>query len=264
MMKILLLVAILVAGQGEAMAGGILEAVKGVSKVIGLEVGQEAAEAGGKNVAKSVAKELVQEGSESVAKQTGKVLAKSFGDDVARVASSSSDDLAKGLESLSAQNVRRLQMMSGDLKATGKASEVIKLISNGGMGDQVVDFLWRNKGTIVGGTAITTLLMNPDMVIGATGEIGKVLISTAGNCIALPMVQNAPTMAGVLIVLTLLAIVTLVSVTALRCHPLGLVFQTLKALGACTIRRSQVATDGKLHASEQVVLPMDGKRQPPI
>lgn len=243
MMRVLLLVAILVAGQGEAMAGGILEAMKGVSKVIGREAGQEAAEAGGKNIAKSVATELVQEGGESVAKQTGKALAKSFGDDVARLASGSSDDFAKGLGSLSAQNVRRLQMMSGDLKATGKSSEVLNLISKGGKGDQIVDFLWRNKGMILGGTAITTLLMHPDAAIAATGDIGKVLISTAGSNIALPLVQAAPIMPGILIALALASVVFLVSMMVLSRHPLGLAFQVLNAFRPRAGHKNQAAKD---------------------
>ncbi len=189
---ILLIVAVCLLGSNQIEAGVGSEILKSVGKIVTREVGEEAAEAGGKAAVKSLAKELVEEGSKQAIRRGGTALIRNLGDDLARGVASQGDDVARGLSTLSAKNARRLSMMADELAATGKSSEVVQMIAKGGVGDQVVDFLWRSKGTLVGGAAITTLFMNPDAVLGASSDLGGVIMEVAGQNLMQPLIEHSP------------------------------------------------------------------------
>ncbi|WP_145349505.1 hypothetical protein [Roseimaritima multifibrata] len=78
-------------------------------------------------------------------------------------------------------------MLAPDLKAAGKSGEVIQLLAKGGKADEVLDFLWRNKGTIVGGAAVSAVLANPDKVLAAGGEyVVKPAVQSTVSSVAAP------------------------------------------------------------------------------
>lgn len=91
---------------------------------------------------------------------------------------------------LTARNARRLAMMEKELVASGKAPEVMSLLARHGKADQLVDFMWRNKGTLATGAVVTALIANPDSVLGATGDLAGKVIETSGKHIAQPLIKE--------------------------------------------------------------------------
>lgn len=96
-----------------------------------------------------------------------------YGDDAAealikhnQVAVPLIDDLGKpaaqAMKSLSKQEGRQLAMLAADgsLKKIGRTDEVLGVISK--YGDRAMDFVWRNKVVLVGGTLLAAFLQNPE------------------------------------------------------------------------------------------------------
>jgi hypothetical protein len=81
---------------------------------------------------------------------------------------------AGALRMISAQNARRLAILTGDgqLAKIGRTPELLGVI--GKYGDDAADFIWRNKGALTIATALTAFLANPDMFIEGTADINKV------------------------------------------------------------------------------------------
>lgn len=192
--------AILVSGESIHAGGVVSETLKAAGKAVARKLGGEVVEEGTKNVSKRLIRELAKEGAEQSAKRAGSVAAgtaSSLGRSAASGFAGSTglvatygDDALRAASRVSSQNARRLELMAGELKATGKASEVIALIAKNGAGDQVVDYLWRNKATLVGGAAVTTLLLNPEAAIAAGGELGSAVVNATGEYVAKPAVEG--------------------------------------------------------------------------
>jgi hypothetical protein len=81
---------------------------------------------------------------------------------------------------------RRLAMMAeGELAAIGRAPELLGVISK--YGDPAMDFIWRNKGVLAGGAALTAFLANPEPYLNGTNR----LASTVGENLVKPAVTAA-------------------------------------------------------------------------
>jgi hypothetical protein len=69
---------------------------------------------------------------------------------------------------------RRLAMMAGDgtLAKLGRTEQVLEVVAK--YGDRATAFLWKNKGALAVGTAMTAFLMQPEPFIDGTRDIAKV------------------------------------------------------------------------------------------
>jgi len=78
------------------------------------------------------------------------------------------------------QSARRLAMMAsegGELAATGRAAELLDIIAK--YGDPAMDFLWRHKGVLASGVALTSFIANPEPFISGAKDITDVLAENA-------------------------------------------------------------------------------------
>lgn len=160
---------------------GILKTVsKGVHHLAGKVLG-ESAEAAGRKATRLAFKQ-----SDDVAR-----LALRHSDDAAKLAVRFGDESVDVARMVSPQSSRRLAMIADELNATGQAPEVLQLIKTGGKADQVVDFLYRHKGAITGGTVLATLIANPEAALATASDITLGLADTMGSHIAQPMIENS-------------------------------------------------------------------------
>lgn len=143
--------------------------------------------------ARSAGKKAVMEATEAAAKRAASRAIVRYSDDAIRLTGSRSaalslaDDAAKVTAKVSPRNARRLAMMADDIERSGKTPELLKHLAENAAADQCVDFLWRNKGTIVGGAAITTLIMNPEIVAESTSRIGEAAVDATAREIIRPL-----------------------------------------------------------------------------
>jgi hypothetical protein len=115
-----------------------------------------------------------------------------FGDDAAEVLlkhKGLADDLisrlgqpgVNALAKLSGQSGRRLAMMAdaGDLARIGRTDELLAVVAR--YGDRAMDFIWRNKGSLAVGAALTAFLADPESFLDGTRELASVLAQEVGQ-----------------------------------------------------------------------------------
>lgn len=80
---------------------------------------------------------------------------------------------AVALKSLSGQNARRLAMLAedGQLARIGRTEELLEVV--GKYGDKAADFVWRHKGALMVGAALTAFLADPEPFINGAKDITK-------------------------------------------------------------------------------------------
>lgn len=149
-----------------------------------------------KRGAAEAAEQAAKHGARRSAAHGGRLMTR-HGDDAARGVSkavgegaSYADNLAAASRRLTPQNARRLAMMKKELEATGQAPQVMSILAKHGKADEAMEFLWRNRGTLVGGAAVTSLCMNPDLVLGSATDLGKHAISAGSKEIFAPAVKT--------------------------------------------------------------------------
>ncbi len=101
----------------------------------------------------------------------------------------------RALEATGPQGGRRLAMMmaDGELANVGRAEELLGVVAK--YGDPAMDFIWRNKGVLAGGAALTAFLANPEPFLGATREIAQV----ATDGVVKPVVSGFVTLVSILL-----------------------------------------------------------------
>lgn len=178
-------------------AGGLSQMLNAAVRIGARKIGSEAAEQGLKATAKNSAKELTEQLALSTARRKASRSVMGLSDDAIRLsgvgattATKLADDVADCVGNLSAKNSRRLLMMSDSLESSGKATDLLALLAKDQAADQIVDFLWRNKATLAGGTAISLVLLNPEAALSATGDIGSALINGTGEYLITPAVDG--------------------------------------------------------------------------
>ena len=79
---------------------------------------------------------------------------------------------ARALAGLSAQNARRLAMLTedGTLIRMGRQGELLSAIER--HGDRAMAFLWRNKGALAVGTVLAAFLRDPEPFLSGARELG--------------------------------------------------------------------------------------------
>jgi len=99
----------------------------------------------------------------------------------------------RALETAGPQAGRRLGMMlkDGELARIGRTPELLEVVAR--HGDRAMDFLWRHKGILVGGTMLAAFVANPEPFLEGTRIVatnvvrpvaevpGKVAQAVAGN-----------------------------------------------------------------------------------
>ena len=80
----------------------------------------------------------------------------------------------RALNALDGQNARRLAMLAdeGTLAKIGQADKLMGVIEK--YGNRAADFIWRNKGTLAVGAALTAFLKDPQPFIDGTRDLATV------------------------------------------------------------------------------------------
>jgi hypothetical protein len=91
---------------------------------------------------------------------------------------------ANALRVVSEQNGRRIAMMAeqGELAKIGRPTELLDVI--GKFGDKGMDFVWKNKGTLMLGTGLAAFLVDPEPFIAGTRDLADVAAKAAIEPIA--------------------------------------------------------------------------------
>lgn len=91
---------------------------------------------------------------------------------------------AAALKAVSSQNARRLAMLAedGQLAKIGRTPELLDVIAK--YGDPAMDFIWRNKGALTVGAALTAFLANPEPFLKGTADITRIVAENAVKPIA--------------------------------------------------------------------------------
>lgn len=86
---------------------------------------------------------------------------------------------ASALKVVSEQNGRRMAMMAeqGELTRLPQSKEMMEVV--GKYGDKAMDFVWKNKGTLMLGTAATAFLLDPEPFIDGTKQLADVAAESA-------------------------------------------------------------------------------------
>lgn len=193
-----LIAALLAVGTAEQAKAGSLwsEAIKATGRLFGGKTLQTGVKGGATAAAKTAASKASREAAELAARKSAASAAKFFGDDALRAsaklaggkAATFADDFAKVSSKLSAQNQRRLMMLAPDLQKTGQTTKALGLFSKGGSADDVMEMLWRHKGKIAAGAAVTGLVVHGDSIAEAGAEhIAKPFAEVAAFEIVKPM-----------------------------------------------------------------------------
>lgn len=93
---------------------------------------------------------------------------------------------AAALNNVSAQNARRLAIMSGDgeLARIGRSDELLGVI--GKYGDAAMNFIWKNKGALATATVLAAFLADPEPFINGGKDLAGVLAEKVGE----PIIRN--------------------------------------------------------------------------
>lgn len=81
---------------------------------------------------------------------------------------------AQAFKAVDGQSARRLVMMedAGELARIGRTDDVLTIVSR--YGDKAADFVWRNKGALATGAALTAFLNDPRPFLEGTRDLAKV------------------------------------------------------------------------------------------
>jgi hypothetical protein len=91
---------------------------------------------------------------------------------------------ANALCAVSEQNGRRIAMMveQGDFAKIARPTEVLDVV--GKYGDKAMEFIWKNKGTLVLGSAVAAFLVDPEPFIDGSRQLADVAAKAAIEPIA--------------------------------------------------------------------------------
>ncbi len=104
---------------------------------------------------------------------------------------------AGALNAVSKQSARRMAMLADDgaLAQIGRTDELLTVVSK--YGDRAMDFIWRNKGSLAIGSALTAFLLNPQPFLDGTADITRTVaenvakpITAVSGAVATHAVKN--------------------------------------------------------------------------
>ncbi len=125
-----------------------------------------------------------------VGNQSRRLIASKFGDDAAEamikhgeiaepVLELAGKSAASALRNISTKNGRQMKMMmdEGELVKIGRTSELMNVVAK--YGDNAMEFVWKNKGALLVGTALAAFLANPEPFINGTKDLAAVATKVA-------------------------------------------------------------------------------------
>ncbi len=125
-----------------------------------------------------------------VGNQSRRSIASKFGDDAAEamikhgeiaepVLELAGKSAASALRNISTKNGRQMKMMmdEGELVKIGRTSELMNVVAK--YGDNAMEFVWKNKGALLVGTALAAFLANPEPFINGTKDLAAVAANVA-------------------------------------------------------------------------------------
>ncbi len=125
-----------------------------------------------------------------VGNQGRRLIASKFGDDAAEamikhgeiaepVLELAGKSAASALRNISTKNGRQMKMMmdEGELVKIGRTSELMNVVAK--YGDNAMEFVWKNKGALLVGTALAAFLANPEPFINGTKDLAAVATKVA-------------------------------------------------------------------------------------
>jgi hypothetical protein len=91
---------------------------------------------------------------------------------------------AAALNAVSKQNGRRLAIMAdeGTFAKAGRTDELLGVVHK--YGDEAMEFIWTNKGSLTVAAALAAFLANPEAFIKGTADITKVVAEDIGQPLA--------------------------------------------------------------------------------
>jgi len=129
---------------------------------------------------------------------------------------------ARALNILDGQNARRIAMMTeeGTLKRIGKTDALLSIIEK--YGNRAADFIWRNKGTLAVGAALTAFLNDPQPFIEGTRDLAGMVAQPVAEAAKETARESARRTNWTAVWITALVLIAgLLAVRARRSHRAG-------------------------------------------
>lgn len=206
-LQVALMSTLMLAGASTCQAGGwgkaLREAIESLGKRSG-KVVREGVEEGVERSAARLTRPLVREGVEKAASKSagrfGRKAALEAGEDAGAVAlrlgekvtkpvvAKFGDDGARALGSLSKEGAERLAKMTDDLAAGGRGGDWMQLIAE--RGDEVTDWLWQRRGSVIVGTVATAIVLQPEDFLQASERVATATVNAAGEHVLEPLISN--------------------------------------------------------------------------
>ncbi len=174
--KVLLATILLTITAIPAEAQLLLKSASCLSRKMFREVGGEAIERAGKQAVSTAARKAGSHGVGRVSSSLSTKLVRTYG-----------DDAAQAMSKVSAQSARRLTLLGPEIQASGQGKQFMAFLAKRGDADQIIDFIFRNKGTLAGGVLLTAIIANPEKVLGAASKSIANVVSAAGESVVEPM-----------------------------------------------------------------------------
>ncbi|MBU6386000.1 MAG: hypothetical protein KGS49_08695 [Planctomycetes bacterium] len=94
------------------------------------------------------------------------------------------------MKQLTDQSVRRMAMLADEpsTAALAKSSDLLGVV--GRYGDRAMDFVWRNKLTLAGGTALAAFVANPEPFLDGTRQLVENTVESVATNVGKPIAQQ--------------------------------------------------------------------------
>ena len=94
------------------------------------------------------------------------------------------------IQQLSNQGVRRLAMLADEPSTAVLAKNADMLGVVGRYGDRAMDFIWRNKLTLAGGTALAAFVANPEPFLDGTRQLVENTVESVATNVGKPIAEQ--------------------------------------------------------------------------
>lgn len=94
------------------------------------------------------------------------------------------------MKQLTDQSVRRMAMLADEpsTAALAKSSDLLSVV--GRYGDRAMDFVWRNKLTLAGGTALAAFVANPEPFLDGTRQLVENTVESVATNVGKPIAEQ--------------------------------------------------------------------------
>lgn len=107
-----------------------------------------------------------------------------------KLISSAGTPAVGAIKQLSNQSVRRMAMLADEPTSATLAKNPDLLAVVGRYGDRAMDFIWRNKLTLAGGTALAAFVANPEPFLDGTRQLVENTVETVATNVGKPIAEQ--------------------------------------------------------------------------